>query len=111
MMNYNNNNTYSVYNIAELNEKLNSFQNINNETDAFFKNFSFEKNVLNNQMAKGNSSQVFNKIIKEDTTKDKGLLKTRVSSLIHKRLYTQGYVINTRISYTQVFLLSYTRVS
>jgi len=71
MMNYNNNNTYSVYNIAELNEKLNSFQNINNETDAFFKNFSFEKNVLNNQMAKGNSSQVFNKIIKEDTTKAK----------------------------------------
>lgn len=66
-----NNNTYWVYNIGELNDKLNSFENINTETDTFFKNFSFEKNVLNNQVAKGNSSQVFNKIIKEDTTKAK----------------------------------------
>jgi hypothetical protein len=65
------NNTYSVYNIVELNEKLNSFQNINNDVDTFFKNFNFETNILNNQMAKGNSSQVFNKIIKEDTTKAK----------------------------------------
>lgn len=69
-MNYYNN-TYLVYNIDELNEKLNNLENINNETDEFFKNFSFEKNVLNNQVAKGNSSQVFNKIIKEDTTKAK----------------------------------------
>jgi len=60
--------TYYVYNHVELFEKLDSNTNQNNEVELFFKNFSFE-DVTNQQMAKGNTTQVFNKIIKEDTTK------------------------------------------
>jgi hypothetical protein len=60
--------TYFVYNPTELFERLSSNTNTNNEVETFFKNFSFE-DVVNQQTAKGNTSQVFNKIIKEDTTK------------------------------------------
>ena len=60
--------TYYVYNHVELFEKLDSNTNQNNEVESFFKKFSFEE-VTNQQMAKGNTTQVFNKIIKEDTTK------------------------------------------
>jgi|LakMenEpi03Aug12_release.lakeMendotaPanAssembly.Ray.scaffolds.fasta_scaffold710157_1 hypothetical protein len=62
--------TYYVYNPTELFEKLDSNTNQNNEVDTFFKNFSFE-DVASQQTAKGNTTQVFNKIIKEDTTKAK----------------------------------------
>lgn len=60
--------TYFVYNSTELFEKLASNINTNDEVETFFKNFSFE-DVVNQQTAKGNTSHVFNKIIKEDTTK------------------------------------------
>ncbi len=60
--------TYYVYNPTELFDKLDLNTDINNDVDSFFKNFSFEE-VANQQMAKGNTTQVFNKIIKEDTTK------------------------------------------
>lgn len=60
--------TYFVYNPTELFEKLASNINTNDEVETFFKNFSFE-DVVNQQTAKGNTSHVFNKIIKEDTTK------------------------------------------
>lgn len=60
--------TYFVYNSTELFEKLTSNINTNDEVETFFKNFSFE-DVVNQQTAKGNTSHVFNKIIKEDTTK------------------------------------------
>lgn len=60
--------TYLVYNSTELFEKLASNINTNDEVETFFKNFSFE-DVVNQQTAKGNTSHVFNKIIKEDTTK------------------------------------------
>lgn len=60
--------SYYVYDPTELFDKLNLNTNINIEVDLFFKNFSFE-DVTNQQLAKGNTSQVFNKIIKEDTTK------------------------------------------
>jgi hypothetical protein len=59
---------YYVYNPTELFEKLDLYTDINNEVETFFKNFSFE-DVANQQLAKGNTTQVFNKIIKEDTTK------------------------------------------
>lgn len=62
--------TYYVYNTNELFEKLDSNTNINNEVETFFKNFSFEE-VANLHTAKGNTTQVFNKIIKEDTIKAK----------------------------------------
>ena len=61
---------YYVYNPSELFEKINSNTNINNDVDIFFKKFSFE-DITNQQTAKGNTTQVFNKIIKEDTTKAK----------------------------------------
>lgn len=60
--------TYYVYNPTELFEKINSSTKPNDEVVEFFKNFSFE-DVTNQQVAKGNTSHVFNKIIKEDTTK------------------------------------------
>ena len=60
--------TYFVYNSTELFKKLASNINTNDEVETFFKNFSFE-DVVNQQTAKGNTSHVFNKIIKEDTTK------------------------------------------
>ena len=60
--------TYYVYNTTELFEKLDLYTDINNEVETFFKNFSFEE-VANQQLAKGNTTQVFNKIIREDTTK------------------------------------------
>jgi hypothetical protein len=60
--------TYYVYNPTELFEKLDLYTDINNEVETFFNNFSFE-DVANQQLAKGNTTQVFNKIIKEDTTK------------------------------------------
>lgn len=62
--------TYFTYNPTELFERLSSNTNTNNEVETFFKNFSFE-DVINQQTAKGNTSHVFNKIIKEDTTKAK----------------------------------------
>lgn len=63
-----NSQTYYVYNPNELFERLALNKNINNEVETFFKNFTFE-DVTNQQVAKGNTSHVFNKIIKEDTTK------------------------------------------
>ena len=60
--------TYYVYNYEELYNKLDLNKNINNDVESFFKNFSFEE-ISNQQVAKGNTNVVFNKIIKEDTTK------------------------------------------
>ena len=65
-----NNQTYYVYNPIELNEKLDSITLTNYEVLNFFKNFTFEQ-ISNQQIDKGNTSTVFNKIIKEDTTKAK----------------------------------------
>ena len=65
------NQTYNVYNIQELTNKLDSLEYLNKDTTNFFKNFTFENNVANQQVAKSNSANVFNKIIKEDTTKAK----------------------------------------
>lgn len=62
--------TYYVYNTTDLFDKLNSNTNINNDVYSFFKNFSFEE-IVKQQLAKGNTTHVFNKIIKEDTTKAK----------------------------------------
>lgn len=62
--------TFYVYNPIELFERLNSNTNLNNEVEIFFKNFSFE-DITNQQTLKGNTTQVFNKIIKEDTIKAK----------------------------------------
>lgn len=62
--------TYFVYNPTELFEKLNFNLNTNNKVEDFFKNFSFQ-DIVSKQVAKGNTTHVFNKIIKEDTTKAK----------------------------------------
>lgn len=59
---------YCVYNTYDLFNKLYSNKNINEEVMTFFKNFSF-KEIENKQTVKTNTNQVFNKIIKEDTTK------------------------------------------
>lgn len=61
---------YYVYNSNELVEKIDSLDETNVEVDLFFKQFSFSK-IINQNVAKGNSTYVFNKIIKEDTTKAK----------------------------------------
>lgn len=60
--------TYFVYNPTELFDKLDTNTNVNNKVEDFFKKFSFD-DVVNQQAAKGNTTHVFNKIIKEDTTK------------------------------------------
>ena len=62
--------TYFVYNHTELFEKLNQNTNLNNEVKNFFQNFSFDE-VVNQQVAKGNTSHVLNNIIKEDAIKAK----------------------------------------
>lgn len=59
---------YYVYEPNKLFDKLNSNTEPNNEVETFFKKFLFEE-VVNQQTAKGNTTHVFNKIIKEDTTK------------------------------------------
>ena len=61
---------YYVYNYNELVNKLDSLTEPNKEVESFLKNFSFSE-VTNQHAAKGNSTHVFNKIIKEDTTKAK----------------------------------------
>ena len=66
----NNQQTYSVYNYNELVDKLDSFTEPNTDVENFMKNFSFT-NITNQQAAKGNSTHVFNKMIKEDTIKAK----------------------------------------
>jgi hypothetical protein len=62
--------TYYVYKPDELTNKLDQITGPNNNVEHFFKNFLFEE-ITNQQAAKGNSTHVFNKIIKEDTTKAK----------------------------------------
>jgi hypothetical protein len=64
-------NTYYVYEPKELINKLDSFDFRNKDVDNFFQNFTFENNVKNQHIAKGNSSKVFNNLINEDTTKAK----------------------------------------
>ena len=61
---------YYVYNYNELINKLDSLNEPNKEVQNFLKNFSFAE-ITNQHAAKGNSTHVFNKIIKEDTTKAK----------------------------------------
>jgi hypothetical protein len=67
-MNYQQN--YYVYNYNELFNKLDSLDEPNKEVETFLKNFSFAE-ITNQHTAKGNSTHVFNKIMKEDTTKAK----------------------------------------
>jgi hypothetical protein len=62
--------TYSAYENDKLIEKLNEDKTINSDLLSFFKNFSFN-NVVNQNLAKGNSAYVFKNAIKEDTTKSK----------------------------------------
>lgn len=66
----NNQRNYYVYNYNELVEKLDSLDESNVDVENFLKKFSFTE-VTNQHIAKGNSTNVFNKIIKEDTTKAK----------------------------------------
>lgn len=66
----NNQENYSVYNYNELVDKLDSLTETNTDVFNFIKNFSFAE-VTNQHAAKGNSTHVFNKIIKEDTIKAK----------------------------------------
>lgn len=63
-----NSQTYFVYRPDELFERLSTNTETNDEVELFFKKFTFE-DVVSQQAAKGNTSHVFNKIIKEDTTK------------------------------------------
>lgn len=62
--------SYYVYNPIELFEKLETNTNINTEVESFFKKFSFDE-IAHQHNDKGNSTQLFNKIIKEDTIKAK----------------------------------------
>ncbi len=66
----NNQENYYVYNYNELVDKLDSSSENNSDVFNFIKNFSFAE-VTNQHAAKGNSTHVFNKIIKEDTIKAK----------------------------------------
>jgi len=61
---------YSIYNSEDLTKKLNSVTEYNDEIINFFNNFSFNT-VVNQNLAKGNSTYVFKNAIKEDTTKSK----------------------------------------
>jgi len=62
--------SYYVYNYNELVNKLDSIQYPNADVEKFMKNFSFSE-IANQHAEKGNSTHVFNKLIKEDTTKAK----------------------------------------
>jgi hypothetical protein len=66
----NNQQQYYVYNYNELVDKLDSLSENNTNVFNFMKNFSFTE-VTNQHTAKGNSTHIFNKIIKEDTIKSK----------------------------------------
>ena len=65
-----NNQVYSIYKYKDLYDKLETINYKNNEVENFFKNFMFQE-ITNQNIAKDNSTHVFNKIIKEDTTKAK----------------------------------------
>ena len=62
--------SYYVYNFNELVIELDSNTNPNTDVENFIKKFSFNE-ITNQNIEKGNSTQVFNKMIKEDTTKAK----------------------------------------
>jgi hypothetical protein len=66
----NNKQVYYVYEPNELIDKLDSIETPNIDVENFIKNFTFSE-ITNQQVEKGNSTMVFNKIIKEDTTKAK----------------------------------------
>ena len=61
---------YSVYNYNELINKIDNISEHNADVEKFLKNFSFN-NIINQNLAKGNSTYVFKNIINEDTTKSK----------------------------------------
>ncbi len=61
---------YQVYNYEELVKKLDSIQIPNSDVENFMKTFSFNT-VTNQNVAKGNSTNLFNKMIRDDTTKSK----------------------------------------
>ena len=64
------NQTYYVYGYNDLVNKLDSIGTSNSDVENFIKTFSFSK-IAAQQAEKGNSTHVFNKMIKEDTTKAK----------------------------------------
>ena len=61
---------YTIYNPTELFDKLNSSTEENEDVIKFFKNFTFDYIVQQN-IAKTNSTYVFKNIIKENSTKSK----------------------------------------
>ena len=61
---------YNVYPNDKLVEYLLGIKDNNEEIEKFFNNFSYNK-VLNQNVDKGNSSQVFKNVIKDDGTKSK----------------------------------------
>ena len=61
---------YTVYKPPELFNKLNSLDEQNEDVIKFFKNFSFNA-IIQQNIAKTNSSFVFKNLIKENTTKSK----------------------------------------
>jgi len=62
--------SYCVYNYNELIEKLNNITEKNKNVELFFNNFTFNS-IINQNLAKGNSTYVFKNVIKEDTIKSK----------------------------------------
>lgn len=64
---------YNVYPNDKLVEYLSGITDKNEEIVTFFNNFSYNK-VINQNLDKGNSSQVFKNVIKDDGTKSKIIL-------------------------------------
>ena len=64
---------YTVYKPPELFNKLNSLDEQNEDVIKFFKNFSFNA-IIQQNIAKTNSSFVFKNLIKENTTKLKKIM-------------------------------------
>ncbi len=61
---------YSVYKTSELIKKLDEVEDDSPDVINFFKNFKFSS-IINQNIAKTNSTYVFKNVIKEDTTKSK----------------------------------------
>lgn len=64
------NSLYNVFNPVELVSVLNNVTEENDEIHKFFSTFSFNK-IINQNLDKGNSVNIFKNIIKENTTKSK----------------------------------------
>jgi hypothetical protein len=97
---------YSVYKIDDLKNKFNTITDKSEDVIKFFNTFTFN-NIINENLAKGNSAYIFKNVIKEDTTRAKilGLLNklhqqnlTKIISMIREIVFQTQDELNELVN-------------